>query len=187
MASCPSQLNAGLELHREGGAGGCYCSKTDGDRRRGVRVTTYNVTSPSRRCRKKQRHQGAAVSVLLPGPFQTPSLSSVGSESWAWDRSLPHPHHGPTEVTTKGEVLSLEREGAQALSLHHRANAPLGPRLHQTGLPRRTSPSCRVGTTGQNCFKSQLPLFPCVIWGRTAANLWRRAPALWLNRRLFAQ
>lgn len=159
MASCPSQLNAGRELHREGGAGGCYCSKTDGDRRRGV--TTYKVTSPPGRCRKKQRHQGAAVSVLLPGAFQIPSLSSVRSESWAWDRSLPHPHHAPTAVDDKGEVLNLEREGAQALSPHHRAKAPLSPQLHQTGLPRRTSPSRRVGATGQTCSKSQLPVPLC--------------------------
>lgn len=61
----PPWPNAGLESHG-GEAGGCYCSKTDEDKRRGV--TPYNVMSHSEHCRQ-ERCQGA-VSVLLPCPFR---------------------------------------------------------------------------------------------------------------------
>lgn len=148
VASCPSQLNAGLELHREGGAGGCYCSKTDGDRRRGVRVTTYNVTSPSGRCRKKQRHQGAAESVLLPGPFQTPSLSSVGSESWAWDRSLPHQHHAPTEVDDKGGSAKPGERGGPGSFLAPQGKCPTRPTAASDWPAQENQPLLQGGDHG---------------------------------------
>lgn len=55
------------------------------------RVTPYNLISPQEAAERNERHPGGAVNVLLPRPFQTPSLSSVGWESWAGGCSTPAP------------------------------------------------------------------------------------------------
>lgn len=107
-----------------GGAGGCYGSKTDSDERR--RGTVQSDFPHSERCRKEQKapwSRAVAVNVLLPRHFRMPSLSSAGSESWAWCCSLPQPP-GPTlraRRTTKWEVLS---HGEAALRGHMASLCP---------------------------------------------------------------
>lgn len=67
--------------------------------------TPYNVMSHSEHCRQ-ERHQGAAVSVLLPCPFRHYLCSLL---DW---RAGPGVSWPLTETDDKGEVLSREREAA---------------------------------------------------------------------------